>query len=403
MSQVVQRPHVRRRSAATAAAPGLLCVCNFPANTGYAWVFIESLYAGLADRLAGRGVRTFVAYPEMAEAPRTLAGSQATAVQLNIALDDTTSLKQTLAFIRQHNIEVLYFCDRSAWNPRYPALRRAGVRRIIVHDHTSGARTEPRGLKRVLKRARLIVPGTSADDVIAVSDFVAHRKRTVDLLAPERITRVWNSVGPVMVVPGASAHLRGLFGIAEGRAVVACAARATPEKGVETLLRAFDRTVRDAAGEPPVLVYMGDGPALDALRELAESLPARAHIVMAGYVPNAMQLIAGADICVVPSVWQEAFGLAALEPMANGVAVIASRAGGIPEVVVDGETGVLVTPGDEIELAAAITELLVDRAKRERLAANGRVRAREVFSRERQLDQLEVIVTTGFNDQRQTR
>src|SRR5687767_6433929 len=63
-------------------ATGLLCVANFPANTGFAWEFIESLYAGVADRLAERGVQTWVAYPQLGEAPRSLANSAARPVEL---------------------------------------------------------------------------------------------------------------------------------------------------------------------------------------------------------------------------------------------------------------------------------------------------------------------------------
>jgi glycosyltransferase involved in cell wall biosynthesis len=402
MSQVVQRPHERRRSAATAAAPGLLCVCNFPANTGYAWDFIEGLYAGLGKRLSPSGVRTFVAYPDVTQAPRSLTGTGATAVKLDVILDSATSLAETLDFIRDHHIEVVYLCDRPAWNPRYAALRRAGVRRIIVHDHTSGNRTPPRGLKRLVKRARMVLPGSMADQVIAVSDFVATRKRTVDLIPAGRVKRIWNSIEALDAAPDAARRLRERFAIAQDRPVIVCAARATPEKGVATLLRAFDRVMQiRAADEPrPVLLYLGDGPALADLRALAASLTARGDIIFAGYVEQANALIAGADLCVVPSVWQEAFGLAALEPMASGTPVIASRVGGIPEIVIDGKTGRLVAPGDEEELAAAIIELLRNPSERRQLGESGRARAHDVFSRERQLDELYAIVAAGFNQGR---
>ena len=404
MSQVVQRSHERRRSAATAAAPGLLCVCNFPANTGYAWDFIESLYAGLSARLGEMGVRTYVAYPRMPEPPRSLSGTDAIAVELDVALDESTSLEATTGFIKQHNIEVVYFCDRPAWSLRYLALRRAGVRTIIVHDHTSGERTAPRGLKRVLKRVRRVLPGSTADEVVAVSDYVARRKREVDLLPADRVRRVWNSIEAIQPPSDANARLRRRFGIEAERAIVVCAARATPEKGVETLLRAFDRMLADyPSGEArPALVYMGDGPALGELRAVHHSLPARDAIVIAGYVDQAIELVAGADVCVVPSVWQEAFGLAALEPMACGVPVVATRVGGIPEVVVDGETGVLVNAGDEDQMIEAMRTLLLDPAARRRMGANGRARALEVFSRARQLDQLEAIVAAGFSGQGRT-
>jgi glycosyltransferase involved in cell wall biosynthesis len=378
-----------------------LCVCNFPANTGYAWDFIESVYAGLGARLSGRGVQTFVAYPSMQSPPRSLSGSVVTPVELDAGLGSAASLQATLRFVREHAIEVIYLCDQPAWNPRYAALRRAGVRRIVVHDHTSGARTEPRGVKRALKRARLAWPGALADEVVAVSDFVARRKRTVDLVPPNRVTRVWNSIDPIELPTGVRERLHAQFGIAPERPVIACAARATPEKGIATLLRAFDAMTRDyAQPEPhPVLLYMGDGPALSDLRALRDSLAASADIVVAGYVDKAIEMLTGAEVCVVPSIWEEAFGLAALEPMACGVPVIASRVGGIPEIVVDGETGRLVPPGDEAALARVMAEVLSNSAERDRLGAKGRERALTVFSRDRQLDELYAIVGAGFKDQ----
>jgi len=72
----------RKSKVKSAAAETLLCVANYPANTGYAWDFIERLYAKIADHLVTHGVRTLVAYPEIAEPPRTLANSAAEPVVL---------------------------------------------------------------------------------------------------------------------------------------------------------------------------------------------------------------------------------------------------------------------------------------------------------------------------------
>jgi glycosyltransferase involved in cell wall biosynthesis len=77
---------------------------------------------------------------------------------------------------------------------------------------------------------------------------------------------------------------------------------------------------------------MGDGPDMDRLKSIRRQLHRREQIVFTGYRADASDLVEGADICVVPSVWQEAFGLSAREPLARGVPVIATRVGGIPEV-----------------------------------------------------------------------
>jgi len=395
---------VLRRPKGTRPAPAegvrgeaLLCVANFPANTGYAWDFIESLYAQVADQLAKRGVETFVAYPELARAPETLAGTSARAIELDLTAGGVGQLLKVLSFVRRNRVRAVYLCDRSAWHPSYLAMKLAGVRRIVLHDHTSGERTAPRGLKALLKRARQQIPATNADVVIAVSDFVAERKAATELIARRRISRVWNSLPDPKVPADARARLRQAFGIRDDRAVIACACRATSEKGVATLLRAFDQAMRSLSPNQAgaTLIYFGDGPAMGDLERLREALEHRADVVLAGYRAEAADLLAGADICVVPSLWQEAFGLAALEPMLRGIPVIASRAGGLPEVVGE-DAGVLVEPGNEAMLAAAITELLSNGEARRRMGTKGRERALRLFNRETQINQLCAIIEGAF-------
>lgn len=381
--------------APSARPPALLCVANFPANTGYAWDFIEGLYAGLADRVAAAGGRTYVAYPRISAPPRTLAGSAAEAVALDLAFDRPRCIAATMGFVRRNRVRVLYLADRPAWHPAYALLRLAGVRRIVVHDHTSGARTPPKGLRRVAKRwSRRLTP-MLADDVVAVSDYVARRKTEVDLVPPGRVRRIHNSLELPAPDPAAPGRLRAFLGVPADVPVVACASRATAEKGVHHLLRAFDTlaAAQEAQGAAlPVLLYLGDGPALADLHALRATLPSRDRIVLPGHRPDAAALLGGADVAVVPSIWQEAFGLAALEPMARGVPVVATRAGGLPEVVEDGVTGVLVAPGSEPELAAALARLLADPAERRRLGRTGAARARERFGRAAELDALFPLV-----------
>ena len=109
----------------------LLCVANFPANTGYAWDYIERVYARIADHLATHGVRTLVAYPEMVEPPRTLAGSAAKPVVLGVALDKAAAVQATEDFIRREGVRALYLTDHPARSRIYRRLRRAGARWIL--------------------------------------------------------------------------------------------------------------------------------------------------------------------------------------------------------------------------------------------------------------------------------
>jgi len=378
--------------------PTILCVANFPSNTGYAWDFIEGLFAGVATRLARRGVRTFVAYPEIRSPPQTLRGTPAEPIALDARLQTLASLRQTLAFVRREQVDVIYFIDRPARSSSYPLLRAAGVRAILVHDHTSGAGTVPHGIKRLAKWVLARVPGLTADRVIAVSDFVARRQREVGMIPAGRVMRVWNSV--TVPPPGeerARAARRAL-GLEENAWVVACTCRATPEKGVDHLLRAFDRLQLDGLGNNavPILVYAGDGPAFASLQALRDTLPSRGRIRLLGYRPDREVLLDAADVCVVPSVWDEAFGLAALEAMARGKPVVATAVGGIREIIRPGETGLMVPPANEQWLADAMTTLLMDRARATRMGWSARADVETRFAPESQLARLTELVSENL-------
>jgi glycosyltransferase involved in cell wall biosynthesis len=363
----------------------LLCVANFPANTGYAWDFIEGLYAEIANHFQEKAVETFVAYPAILDAPRTLRSSAAKAVCLDISLRSIHSIYSAARFVRRNDVRVVYFSDRPAWNPLYVVLRVAGVRKIIVHDHTSGRRTVPKGLKRTIKWLLVRFPGFLADTVIAVSDYVAHRQVNVGLVPSTRVFRVWHGVSIPPKDLAASQRLRKIFGLKAERQVIMCACRATPEKGVAHLMQAFEHMLTDWPGPRPVLIYVGEGPQMDDLRSLHSGLRTKKDIHLAGYRADVASLIGGADVCVVPSVWEEAFGLSVVEPMASAV-------GGIPEIIEHGVTGLLVPPADELALGNAMRLLCEDTAMARRLGAAARQRVIRDFLRERQLRELIQVV-----------
>lgn len=129
--------------------------------------------------------------------------------------------------------------------------------------------------------------------------------------------------------------------------------RLEPQKGIDVALRALPAVVgRHPRAE---LVVLGEGPQRAKLEELARSLGVAAHFP--GRVPDVSAWLRRADVLVHPVRW-EGFGLALLEAMLASLPVVASRVSAIPEIVVDGETGLLVPPDDPAALAAAITRVL---------------------------------------------
>ncbi|MBM3888538.1 MAG: glycosyltransferase family 4 protein [Verrucomicrobia bacterium] len=164
------------------------------------------------------------------------------------------------------------------------------------------------------------------------------------------------------------------------------AGRLVREKGVDVLLRAYAKLTRQI---PEVrLVIYGDGPERGRIENLGAELRIMDNISMPGFRPHdeLAQAYSGAWALTVPSLWEEPFGVVATEAMMAGTAVVASRSGGLAEIVRDGETGYLVPPGDTDALAAALLRLLQDRALAERMGRAGRDLALAEFNESRMVD-----------------
>ena len=181
-------------------------------------------------------------------------------------------------------------------------------------------------------------------------------------LEPERLSVLPNPAPAIPTLPARDA-LRTELGFAGD--VLVFAGRLGPQKDLGVLLEAL-ANVPDAS-----LVVAGDGPERAALERRAQELGLDGRVSFLGAVPRerVLRLFAAADASVLSSAWEN-FPHTVVEALAVGCPVISTSVGGVPEVVRDGENGLLVPPSDPAALGAAIARFLGDRALRERLAAN---------------------------------
>lgn len=163
--------------------------------------------------------------------------------------------------------------------------------------------------------------------------------------------------------------------LADDATVLLAVSRLTEQKGLDVAIRAVAQL-----HEPAVLVVLGEGPERERLAALARELGV--DLRLPGRVGDVAAWYRRADLLVHPARW-EGFGLALLEAMLAGLPVVASRVSAIPEIVVHGETGLLVPPDDALALSDAIARVLREPG---RLGAAGLQRARETFSVEKMAD-----------------
>jgi glycosyltransferase involved in cell wall biosynthesis len=189
--------------------------------------------------------------------------------------------------------------------------------------------------------------------------------------------------------PAARLALRASLGLAPEDVVFTCVARFAPQKAHAVLLEGFARARKLPGGERLRLLLVGDdpfGPGRQRAEELARSLGLGERVVFAGIRRDVPELLAASDALVMSSLW-EGLGLVFLEAMAARLAVLATDVSAIPEVVADGETGLLVGPGDAAALAEAMARLARDPALRERLGAAGQARVRKIFALDRMVEE----------------
>ena len=151
-----------------------------------------------------------------------------------------------------------------------------------------------------------------------------------------------------------------------------------PVKRTDVVIELF-RRIRERM--PARLLLVGDGPDLPGACRRARDLGLAADVEALGEQELVVPLLSIADLFLLPSS-EESFGVAALESMACGTPVVASRVGGLPEVVVDGESGMLCDPDDVAGMATAAIRLLTDPALHRRIACGGVERVRERFCAE---------------------
>ena len=178
------------------------------------------------------------------------------------------------------------------------------------------------------------------------------------------------------------------LGYTPAHLLVCAVGRLSPEKGHGFLLAAFKEVI--AAVPEARLVLAGEGSLRSRLQAQAARCGLSEHVIFAGYRDDVEAIIAASDLLVMPSL-REGFGDPIIEAMALCKPVIASRVGGIVEIVHDGETGLLVPPGDPGALAQAIINLLRDPQARERMGRQGRQVALSEFSVERLAGQLATV------------
>jgi len=221
-----------------------------------------------------------------------------------------------------------------------------------------------------------------ATHVVAVSERVAAYAAREFRIPPDRLITIVNGVD--------LEHFRPVMRERDaGPPVIGCTARLHRKSDHATLLRAFARL--SARWPEARLLLVGHGPEGPRLRALADALGVSPRVHFLGEQPDVAPYLAQMDLYVQASM-AEGMPNSVLEAMATGLPVVATAVGGTPELVLDGQTGLLVAPGDPSALADALLALLADRRLAESLGRAGRARVEAHFGEQLMIQQMEALL-----------
>jgi glycosyltransferase involved in cell wall biosynthesis len=349
----------------------VLCVTPYPDKPEAHWL------AGIAAR--GFDLRV-LCEPQVRTRP-VLDASPATVVPLEIARRfDATAIDRIGREIDDFQPDILHLCNNRAVLNGLRAARGTALKIVVYRGNVGNVSVfDPLAWLRYLN--------PRVDRIICVSDSVRANLASVGFLGwrlpPERLVTIhkghdlaWYAQAPVDLEP---------LGVPNDAFVVGCVANWRPRKGIDVLIEACERL--DAALQTH-LVLVGEMGSSKLARRIATS-PIRERIHVLGPRPDAPAVAAAFDIAVLPAIKREGLPKTVIEAMAYGVATIASRVGGVDEIIEDGSSGIIVPPGDARALSEAIGRLHDAPELRAELGRAGKERIRTRFRLEDTIEKMD--------------
>ena len=357
-----------------------------PSRIGGAEVFARAL----SSRLEGQGWESVLCYESLPE------GEVRRFLELpNVTFDVLKDASRfevrpavgLAAILKRHPADILhlYYTGFLSLYPWVARWRR--VARVFFTDQGSHPEGYVATRRPAWKRLAVRALNLPLNQVICISDYNVDCMLRRDTIDAGRVMRIYNSVD-LAAAHGDGAAFRLRHGVPAGAPVVAQASWMIPEKGITDLVEAA-RIVLQRIPQAHFLLA-GEGKHRNEYMTMARDLGMDGHFTWTGLVHNpvAEGLYAAADVVCQVSRWEEAFGWVIAEAMAAGRPLVATRVGGIPELVADGESGFLVAPRAPAEIAGRLVQLLDDSALRARMGAAGRLAAERKFDLTRNLDAL---------------
>lgn len=282
---------------------------------------------------------------------------------------DLAVIRILVSLMKSKGVQVVHAHSYKAGLVGRVAAGMAGGPAVVLTVHSSVFQdSRPQWKKSLFALSESLLAGFTGR-IITVSRDLGREMASLGKISPEKIITIYNGISPGQFhrEPDRE-HLRRATGIAAQKMVVGTVARLAPQKGVENFIRAAAMVAQEFDGA--AFLVIGDGPLRGELERKSAGLGLGGRLFFAGERQDVPLIMPCLDVFVLASL-TEGMPVTVLEALSARRPVVATRVGGVPEIITDGVDGRLVDPGDVPGLAAAVLELLGDRDKSGRLGKEG--------------------------------
>lgn len=354
------------------------------------WGGAEAVLGDLAAAAPAAGIELSVAYLLDADGSPAVARLRAVGVEPVLLatgrLTDPRSVRRVRRHLARTVPDLVHTHLDTADVLGGLAARSLGLPVVSTVHLVAAAVSDDPGLRGRVKRGLTVAARTALDQrVVTVSDAARRAYVARPGVRDGRVVTVHNGIVPREATRSRQ-DVRAELGLPDDAVVAAMVAVLRPGKGHAV---AFEAVSRLRARHPElVLLVLGDGPSKPEVERAAA--PLGAHVVLTGYRDDVGELLGACDLVLHPTD-VDAFPTSLLEAAAAGLPAVATAVGGIPEIVEDGRTGLLLATSTADAVERALERLLADATLREELGAAARTRFEEAFTAERWARRLRVV------------
>ena len=371
----------------------ILLVANWESDVGYAWWLMENFWASINKHFSSRGMESFLIYPKITTIPQTVSDAKIETSELDFADHNFKNIKRIYIYLKTRDIKHLYLSDSPMNGWFYILLRLFGVKKIVVHDHTPGERTESSGLQKILKYIRQRIPFYNVDHIIAVTDYIHQRHLKVNCIPKNRCSTARNGITPIDLSEIDHRYAYKQFNIPADKVIIVTTGRASYYKGIDFFIRCADELINKQGLENLHFLFCGDGPDLDDFIALSYEYGLEEHFTFAGKRSDIRKLLPSCSIGFHAATGEVGYSLSILEYMSAGLITLVPDNPSTSLATSHLEDGLLYTPRDIASATGAI-KLAMEMRVKNTLRLNAITKIKEYYS----IEKTNIMLINILND-----